>query len=365
MTIDMKLAGAAALTLAASAAGGAVFALLGMPAAWLTGAMLVTTILAFSKAPLYLPDALRFAVFLALGIQIGSGFSPHTIERVVTWPLSLAGLGITILLVIAASAAFLMNHSKWNRATAFYASIPGALSHVLALSMRSSADVRQVMLAQMFRLAMLLALLPSLLTLSLAPPALPPREVGGVFDMLPLLVLGGVVGFVLEKRNFPAGALFGGMFASAALHLSGIVNGQIPSVILIPGQLILGAIIGMRFIGTNLAFVRKALAPSIAAFLIAVTISAASALCVSWMLGLPLGQLIVAFAPGGIEAMTILAVVLGLDPAFVATHQLVRFFGLALFLPLISKLYLRDRSEPDRSETECGRCPSSHGQQNP
>ena len=48
-----------------------------------------------------------------------------------------------------------------------------------------------------------------------------------------------------------------------------------------------------------------------------------------------------AFAPGGIEAMTILAFVLGLDPAFVATHQLARFLGISL-LPVIAKFYLKD-----------------------
>ena len=32
--------------------------------------------------------------------------------------------------------------------------------------------------------------------------------------------------------------------------------------------------------------------------------------------------------------------VLGLDPAFVATHQLMRFFGLALFRPLIARAFI-------------------------
>ena len=52
------------------------------------------------------------------------------------WPLSLVGLGITILLVIMGSAAFLVILGKWNRATAFFASVPGALSYVIALSLR-------------------------------------------------------------------------------------------------------------------------------------------------------------------------------------------------------------------------------------
>ncbi|NJM35723.1 MAG: AbrB family transcriptional regulator [Rhodomicrobium sp.] len=82
---------------------------------------------------------------------------------------------MTVLLAIVLSAAFLMLVAKWSRATAFYAAIPGALSYVMAMSMRSSADNRLVVLAQMLRLTALLLALPALIALSFdagAPPAL-------------------------------------------------------------------------------------------------------------------------------------------------------------------------------------------------
>jgi membrane AbrB-like protein len=340
----MKRVGAAAFTLAAGAAGGGVFYSFGLPAAWLTGSMLVVTVLALCKAPVVLHDPLRFAVFLALGVQIGSGFSPDTLPSAAKWPLSLAGLGITVLLVIAASTAFLAKLGKWSKPTAFYASIPGALSYVLALSLRSSADTRQVMLAQMLRLVSLLAILPSLLTVSLHTGNIPVRQSTDLLSVLPLFALGGALAFVLETRKFPAGSLFGGMIASSILHMTGTVSGQMPPTILIPCQIILGVLIGARFVNTDLAFLAKSFVPSFGAFLIAVALSSCAALLVAWGLHLPPGQVVVAFAPGGIEAMTLLAIVLGLDPAFVATHQLARFFGLALMLPLVAKLYLKGPS---------------------
>ncbi len=334
----------AAILLGAGTIGGAVFFLMNFPAAWLTGAMLVASILALSKVPLFLPSPFRFIVFLVLGNQIGSGFTPDMLERVMKWPLSLVGLALTMLLVIGASATFLVNLGKWSRPTAFYASVPGALSYVLALSMRTSADMRLVMMAQMLRLVLLLAVLPSLLTLSMAPPHIPVREFGGLYDVLLEIGFGGALALVLERRGVPAGALFGGMLASSALHFLDLVHGQTPQAILIPCQLVLGALIGMRFADTDIAFMKRAIAPSLGAFVIAVVLCTGAALLVAWGLHLPPGQVVVAFAPGGIEAMTLLAVVLGLDPAFVATHQLVRFFGLALTLPLITRLYLRDQA---------------------
>jgi hypothetical protein len=48
----------------------------------------------------------------------------------------------------------------------------------------------------------------------------------------------------------------------------------------------------------------------------------------------------VAFAPGGLEAMTVLALALGLDPLYVGAHHLARFFAISFTLPLVAKLFL-------------------------
>ena len=55
---------------------------------------------------------------------------------------------------------------------------------------------------------------------------------------------------------------------------------------------------------------------------------------VAALTGLPLGQLWVAFAPGGVEAMAAMGLALGYDPAFVAVHHLVRLAVLFVIVPL-------------------------------
>ena len=49
-------------------------------------------------------------------------------------------------------------------------------------------------------------------------------------------------------------------------------------------------------------------------------------------------QALVAFAPGGLEAMTMMAFALGLDPLFVGAHHLARFFLISLTLPLLARV---------------------------
>jgi membrane AbrB-like protein len=329
-----------ALTIFAGTAGAFLFNFLHFPAAWLTGSMIAVSALVLAKAPFAVPEGLRQPVFLLLGVSIGSGFDPNFIAGLTKWPLSLAILAITVAAVIAASAAFLAVKGQWSRPTALFASIPGALSYVLVMSMRSTADTRLVVMAQMLRLTALLIILPFIVSVSVEPSALPASQASGYLGVFSEILAGGIAGYILERLKFPAGMLFGGMIAGAAFHLTGTVAGQMPPAIFIPCQIIMGCFIGLRFAGTELRLLKKALLPSIGAFLIALAISGAAAVLVAWSLHVPLGQVIVAFAPGGLEAMVILAFVLDVDPAFVAAHQLARFLGLALLLPLITKLYL-------------------------
>jgi uncharacterized membrane protein AbrB (regulator of aidB expression) len=51
--------------------------------------------------------------------------------------------------------------------------------------------------------------------------------------------------------------------------------------------------------------------------------------------GIMMPDAMVAFAPGGLEAMMMLALMLGRDPLFVGVHHLARFIGIAVMLPVI------------------------------
>ena len=60
---------------------------------------------------------------------------------------------------------------------------------------------------------------------------------------------------------------------------------------------------------------------------------------VTAIVGQPIGDTVVAFAPGAIEAMTVLAFTLGLDPVYVALHHLARFILVAILVPLAMRLF--------------------------
>jgi membrane AbrB-like protein len=139
---------------------------------------------------------------------------------------------------------------------------------------------------------------------------------------------------LLARLRVPGGMLLGAMVASALLHGSGLVEGGPPVWLQATGFVATGALIGSRFRGTSLAVLRGTLPGAVGSVLLALALSAAFAALGAALLGLPFGRLWLAYAPGGVEAMAVMALALGLDPAFVGAHHVVRLLGLNLTAPV-------------------------------
>jgi uncharacterized membrane protein AbrB (regulator of aidB expression) len=78
---------------------------------------------------------------------------------------------------------------------------------------------------------------------------------------------------------------------------------------------------------------------SLASFVISFALALAIALVGTMLTDFSLLKLIVAFAPGGLEAMVVLAFAMDLDPAFVAAHHLARFLLIALAAPFVVRWF--------------------------
>jgi uncharacterized membrane protein AbrB (regulator of aidB expression) len=99
----------------------------------------------------------------------------------------------------------------------------------------------------------------------------------------------------------------------------------------------LGSLAGSRFTGTPFRVLAGYLSAALGSFCVAITIAAAFAIAVTMAAPLHISDLVVAYAPGSIDAMMILALALHLDPVFVGAHHLVRVFTVTLALPIITR----------------------------
>jgi uncharacterized protein len=324
--------------------GGALCHLAGIPAPWLAGSLIATIVAIYTQQKLDLPEALRTAAFILLGVQIGTTVNADTLERAAQWPLSILCLAATVGLIVWSCTLYYTKFRDWDRPTALFASLPGALSLVILLASSSGADMRRVTIAQCVRLFFLIAALPAVIRYMspLHVTGNPAAVTGSIPEIVILIAVSAAAGLLFARLKIPAGLILGASLASAGLGLTGIVHGAAPNSILIPANIILGVMIGLRFRGISFAELRAAFNDGFAGFVIAMVIAIIGAIVTSAVADLPLALTLLAFAPGGLEAMTIMAFALNLDPAYVAAHQVARYIGMVLFMPAVTA-YLLNR----------------------
>lgn len=328
------------MTLAAGALGGAGLSFAGFPAGWLTGSALTVAVLALSGQAAPMPRRLQQAAFLVIGISMGAGVSPETLERIGEWPSSIAMLLVLVTVSTAGCYGLLHRGFGWDHATAMCGSIPGNLSYVVATAIERGAAVERVAVAHTLRVIVLVALLPPLIT-TVAPGsagAVQAPEAAGTGDIAILLATGIPAGIAAFMIRMPGGLLIGAFIISAVLHGSGLVTTVLPSFIVAPTLIVLGTGIGTRFAGIAFVTFLGILSASIASLVTALALCLVPAAAFAHVIGLPVAQTLLAFAPGGLEAMTTLAFVLGGDVAYVAAMHMIRILVLAFSLPLLLNL---------------------------
>jgi membrane AbrB-like protein len=152
---------------------------------------------------------------------------------------------------------------------------------------------------------------------------------------------------LLAGIRVAAPILLGAVLVSTTAHGTELATGVIPPVLATLGLVLIGIFISERFRNMDPAAIRPALLAGLSSFTIAMAVAAAFAALASWISGVTFADSLVAFAPGGLEAMTMLALILGLDPLYVGIHHLVRFIGIALTIPFLVA-WLQRKDPPAR-----------------
>ncbi len=340
-------------TLAIGTLGGAILTVLGIPAGWLSGAMLAVAGAALAGRPVTIPAPLARVVFVLIGISLGGAVTPETLRGVATWPLSVLLLCIGMTCSTFASAWYLRKVHGWDMLSALFGSAPGALSQVIAHATQHRSDLRGIAIVQTVRVVILTACLPAALAaFALIPPAPPAQAMAGAYPLVEILVLTAVsaaAAVLVHRLRFPGGLIFGAMLASAVLHGSGIIQATMPGWIVSAVMVALGALTGSRFAGTDLRTLLVYGAAALGSFSVAVAVVALFAAAAGFMLTLKTSDLVVSYAPGALDAMMMVALALHLDPIFVGAHHVARFMLVSLSLPVFVALFGHKASAPPRA----------------
>ncbi|WP_417436326.1 AbrB family transcriptional regulator [Hoeflea sp.] len=324
------------ITFAIAALGAVLTFALSFPAPFLTGPAIAVTLAGLAgvktAAP---PQRARDAVFIILGLTIGQGVTPEVFEAMRTWPVTLAALAASLFAIIWITPAILVRFWSMDATTAFLSSSPGHLSYVLGLSEGVKADLRTVSIVQSIRVLALTLLVPVAVTLTGQVPqqALEiPAETAPV-PLAVMIVAAACAGYLLARFRLPAAYLIGGMLVSVVAHVTGLVSGVMSYWLAAVAFVSLGGLIGSRFSGVTWPQLRRALGAGVLVTVLSVALAAVFAVITHWITGMELIAILIAFAPGGLETMAAMSVILGIDPTFVASHHVARLLMLTAIVP--------------------------------
>ena len=327
------------LAFALGTAGGTCFYLLSMPLPWMLGAMMATAIASFSGVRLAVDNRVRTTMMVVLGTLLGSAFSPEIAQRATEWPISMASL--VVYVVMASLMTFWFSHrfARIDSRTSFFSGVPGGLAEMITLGIAAGADDRKISLAHTTRIFLVVMTLPLAFRIFGDFDAAARAQAGhGVLDLAPLdvamLTGAAIVGYALAKLlRIPAPQLTGPMFVSAAIHLTGLTAATPPVLVVSIAQVIIGSAVGSRFSGLKLREVARYLMLGAIATVLLLSLTIVYALVLQRLMDVPFGAFVLAFSPGGLTEMSLVALAMHIDTAFVATHHMVRIFIVVALTP--------------------------------
>src|SRR4051812_2011788 len=338
----------AVLTFAGGWAGDQV----GLPSAYLFGALVAGLAWALSPAPeIELPGWALVAAQAVLGVVLGTYLKSSTLSSLgADWlPVTLVSFGTLALTTFVGLA--LGRVARIDRATASLGMIAGGASGIVAIARDLGGDDRLVAFMQYLRVLVIVLLTPVAVRVGFHgtgthPPAAPSGgpELGTLDGWLLVLVVAPLGLVAARAVRLPAGALLGPMLLTSALTLSGLYDDvDIPVVLRDVAFALIGVQVGLRFTMESIRAVRRLLVPVLGS--IAVLIAGCGAL--AWVLsetaGVSFLDAYLATTPGGLYAVLATAFGSGANTTFVLAVQGLRLLVMVLAAPAVVRLLLRGR----------------------
>jgi membrane AbrB-like protein len=265
-----------------------------------------------------------------IGVVLGSSFRPDLLAQAREWIVPLLLLPLFLASAAFVCVAYFRRVARFDPVTAYFAGMPGGIAEMVVMGAERGADERTVGLIHGARIFLVVFTLPFLIRLVAAPAAIPAAASVTNGDVANLALLGWSVGCVVagltigRALRLPAWHLVGPLAVSAVVHATGIADFRIPGWALAAAQVGLGATIGCRFVGMTIRALLRTLllAAGSTVLLLVLTILWAGGIAAAT--GIDPVLLVLAYSPGGLAEMSMVALSLALEPAFVIVHHLTR-----------------------------------------
>ena len=136
-----------------------------LPARFLMGPVLVSTLFAILRTNFSVPEQIKQISFILIGISVGSNVTPEALLGFSRWPLSILLMILSVVTIIFACKIILQNYFGMDKRSSLLASTPGHLSFVLMLGAETRADTTKIAIIQSIRVLVLTIITPVIVVL--------------------------------------------------------------------------------------------------------------------------------------------------------------------------------------------------------
>ena len=353
-----------AVTFSIALAAGGAFMQFGAPAPYLMGSLFGVWFGGALIRPVqpYLGVARWFhkPVVLGLGVLIGATFNQSVLAQADQWMITLVTMVGTTIVVTAIGYGFLRRSRGYEPRMAILCRVPGGQAEALVMAREMVEKDYVVALFHLVRVVLVFVSTPLLLRLVEGSEAVRQsnvalRDMPSIFALPPSEILTfvalGVAGFLVARTcRVPMPHLLGPVGLSTLFHLMGWAELPRVNEFVILAQLAIGGAVGARLARVPFRDLAGYLKDAFATTLLIISAYFLSTAGIAFVTGSGFLTVWLAFVPGGLYEVTLLALIFGFDVAFVAFHHTIRVMMIFVALPMLAfRLGPRDvSSEPPR-----------------
>lgn len=323
--------------------GVAAFKWLTLPLPWLLGPIAACLTAALMGFQMRAMTRLNTAMRTILGVAVGATFTPAIMASMIgMWPTLLL-LPVMIVCIGLVGVPYFQRFWGYDFATSYYSAMPGGLQDMLIFGEEAGGDPRTLSLIHATRILVIVVSLPFILqafwSVDLTnPPGAPAASIP--IDQLGIMIVCAFVGWRLADAVGMFGAsILGPMIAAGLVAVSGFLTQRPPAEAIWLAQFFIGMTVGVKYTGITMQEVRRDLVAG-AGFCGLLLVLTFIFVEIVYGFGLAPGmEALLAFAPGGQAEMTVLALIVGADMAFVVAHHVLRIVIVIMGAPLFAKLF--------------------------
>ena len=328
---------------------GYAFQQLGLPAPFLLGSLFGVWVIGSMVGPirrrLGVPRWLHIPVVLGLGTLIGANFRPDVLLHISAAAVTVTAMFVATILATLAGLAYLMRVRKYSFVMALLSCIPGGQAEVILLSRDLVEKDYVVALFHLVRVALVFCSTPLILALVEGQAAVDASSAAllsmpSLFDLdakpLVIFLTISIVSLPLARlAKIPMPHLLGPLLVSSVLHIIGVIELPRISEFVVLAQVIIGGSVGARLARVPFVDLAGYIRDAIINSIIVLSTYGLTAYVIASFTGIDFIKMLLAFVPGGLYEVTLLALIFGFDVAFVAFHHTIRVMLVFFSLPMI------------------------------